>query len=283
MTTEAGLKRATRKPRSITHLFQRDGRKIFFHQVIPSFKHLNFNNTTKRIMPSFLYDIDIVMNSKLLIRAVLIDTQLICNEGSNKAAYLRRVRDRLSRSANTTAPFFLVLGHYPVWSVGTKGPNACMVNRVRPLLKRYNVNGYFCGDEHVMSHFSENTDMRTPIEYIISAASSSMFESTPNAQHVAPGYLKFHWRTNQSQKMNCENCSGAVVIVQASATNMTCRFVSTKNEELYSFVISPRFVIPFVENNSPSFFVCMVVLIFAEWFVVLTFVFYKLRRLEKLF
>jgi tartrate-resistant acid phosphatase type 5 len=230
-----------------------------------------------------LYDVDIVLNSKLLIKAVMIDTQLICNEGSNKAEYLNKVGAKIKASANTTAPYFLVLGHYPVWSVGTKGPNACMINRVRPLLKKYNVNGYFCGDEHVMSHYTESSDMRMPIEYVISAASSSMFDETRNMKSVAPGYLRFHWRSNQSQKMNCHNCSGAVAIFQVNETQMLFRFVTTKNEEVYSFSIYPRLGLPIPEDDRPALYNVLFIVVFAEWAVVMIFVFCKLRKLEGCF
>jgi hypothetical protein len=220
-----------------------------------------------------------MLRSKLLIKAVIIDTQLICNEGENKVAYLRRVKEKIRNESNSDAPYFLVLGHFPVWSVGIKGTNACMVNRVRPLLKRYNVSGYFAGDEHVMSHFTESDTASTPpIEYVISAASSSMFDTLRNMKLVPPGYLQFHWRANQSQKMNCENCTGAIAVVEANETQILVRFVTATNVDLHSFVILPRHSLFRLESKVTSFYAPLTVIFLVEWFVVVTFVVFKLRN-----
>ncbi len=46
------------------------------------------------------------------------------------------------------APYLLVNGHFPVYSVAEHGPTACLIERLRPLLHKYHATAYICGHDH---------------------------------------------------------------------------------------------------------------------------------------
>ncbi len=47
-----------------------------------------------------------------------------------------------------SAPYLLVGGHFPVYSVAEHGPTQCLVDRLRPLLHQYHATVYVCGHDH---------------------------------------------------------------------------------------------------------------------------------------
>lgn len=225
--------------KSNTLIDQSDGKVI--NQIRPSSSSIYKLLFFARILPNHLYDLDIELNSELLIKSLIIDTQLICDEGteSEREVYLNKVENKIRDLSNTNAYYFLVMGHYPVWSAGVKGPNQCLVNKLRPILHKYKVDGYFCGDEHGMQHFSHSFENQT-VQYLVSGATCFVDDEPKNMDKINKEDLKFFWQTNEQQFINCENCSGAFVVAKANKQKLDLQYVNTKGEEIHRFTIYPR-------------------------------------------
>jgi tartrate-resistant acid phosphatase type 5 len=54
--------------------------------------------------------------------------------------------------AASTAPWKIVVGHHPVYSGGVHGDTPYLVERVLPLLEKYQVQAYFNGHDHDLQH-----------------------------------------------------------------------------------------------------------------------------------
>jgi len=156
-----------------------------------------------------LYDLDIHLNSVLLIKVVVIDTQMICDEGTDqdKENYLKKVDAKINFASKSNAPYFIVAGHYPVWSVGDLGSNPCMIARIRPILHQNKVDAYFSGHDHTMEHITDTYFDQT-VEYLVAGTAAFVDDSTKSTNTVPVGSLKFTWKTGENQFDGCTNCSG---------------------------------------------------------------------------
>ncbi|RNA44717.1 tartrate-resistant acid phosphatase type 5 [Brachionus plicatilis] len=203
---------------------------------------IDYTYLSKRwILPSFLYDIEIFLNSELLIKAVVIDTQKICIVGTedDKQDYLENVIKKIEESSKTSAHYFMVMGHYHVWSIGKRGPNECMFEKLRPIFHKYDVDGYFCGHEHSMEHFTDTFFNKT-VEYVVSGTGAKVRDKIMNRDKVSSDKIKFFWETNEEHFDDCEKCSGALVLAQADRNKMTFKMIDTNRTEIYGFEIKSR-------------------------------------------
>ena len=63
--------------------------------------------------------------------------------------------------------WLLVVGHYPVISVGEHHDTPALGELVQPLLERYAVDAYFCGHTHTLQHLSQRG-----VHYVVSGGGS---------------------------------------------------------------------------------------------------------------
>ncbi|GIY78675.1 tartrate-resistant acid phosphatase type 5 [Caerostris darwini] len=130
------------------------------------------------------------------------------------------------------ANYLLVCGHYPVYSIATHGPTECLVNKLRPLLKKYNVSAYFSGHDHNLQHIQvEEGDEK--MDYFVTGSANYIDPSQKNSNKIPPGSLLFHWGDPFSL--------GAFSYVDINTSNMTVTFILSNGKVLYASSRGPRF------------------------------------------
>ncbi|KAI6181648.1 Tartrate-resistant acid phosphatase type 5 [Aphelenchoides besseyi] len=72
---------------------------------------------------------------------------------------------------NSRADYLFVIGHYPIHSMSAHGPVKCLVDRLDPLLRKYNVTAYFSGHDHALQ-FYRFDNSGNDIHYIVSGTGS---------------------------------------------------------------------------------------------------------------
>lgn len=206
-------------------------------------------------MPSYNYTIDVKLNNadnKTFVRFIMIDTVTMCgNNGYDwetrppvfaskedmlkSQAYFDGIEEELQKLETEYVPYVIVSGHFPVWSISEHGPTQCLVDKLRPLLHKYNVSAYFCGHDHNLQHLSD-TYLDQTVEYMVIGASNFVQNSTAHAKDVPANSLKYYWGAGDGI------INGGQALVRANPQNLTFTFVETNGKDLYQKVLYPRFV-----------------------------------------
>ena len=67
---------------------------------------------------------------------------------------------------------------FTVWSVAEHGPTQLLVDRLRPMLIKYNVTAYISGHDHDMQHLHEKNQS---VEYFVIGAGH---DTNPSVDHI---------------------------------------------------------------------------------------------------
>ncbi|CAI5990303.1 unnamed protein product [Closterium sp. NIES-64] len=90
---------------------------------------------------------------------------------------------------NSQATWKVVIGHHPVYSFGDHGNQQELVEAVKPLLERHNVQLYMNGHDHNLQHIRRDD---SPVNYVTSGGGSKAWREAPPAADAAPG-LQYFW------------------------------------------------------------------------------------------
>lgn len=139
------------------------------------------------------------------LEIIFIDTPILCPSETEEtapggihavteAAYTAAYQQLVTLLAQSTATWLFVAGHYTIYSMAEHGDNVFLIETLVPLFKKYGVQAYFNGHDHVLQaiewegvHYITSGNGAWPPEgyfpaEVSSAAEGNLFKS------LAPGF-----------------------------------------------------------------------------------------------
>lgn len=189
--------------------------------------------------PSYYYELNFhIPNTGKTLTIIMLDTIMLCGNsddfsdqkprGPLRAVDANRqlvwLQERLLKNK---ADFLLVAGHYPVWSVSEHGPTECLLQRLHPLLVKYNATSYLCGHDHNLQYIEESG-----VGYVVSGAGNFLDPDVRHWSRVPKGSVKFF--TGQASTL------GGFVHAEVTKNHMILTFYQAKGTSLYLTVLSSR-------------------------------------------
>jgi 3',5'-cyclic AMP phosphodiesterase CpdA len=96
-------------------------------------------------MPHYYYTFSKKIDAHSSVQFFALDTDVIIRQGEYDLEQIEWLERELQASAAT---WKVVYGHHPVFSYGKHGHEKRMIELVRPLLEKYEVDFYICGHDH---------------------------------------------------------------------------------------------------------------------------------------
>jgi len=144
----------------------------------------------------------------------------------------------------STADYLFVNGHYPVYSVSEHGPFKCLIDKLDPMLRKYNVNAYFSGHDHNLQHIRINqTDEEgapSSMDYFVCGASSRTDRSAKHKNDVPEGSLLYRYPTGWNPFSQIGFSNGGFIHGELRPESATIRFYTGKEEVKYESTLYPR-------------------------------------------
>jgi hypothetical protein len=117
--------------------------------------------------------------------------------------------------ANSKEQWKLVFGHHPVYSASpTHGNTKEMIQHVKPIFDKYNVQFYICGHDHDLQHLREKN---SKVDYIVTGAGGEPRRDSTNAMTVFSKSLP------------------SFSLISFKADSIQLCFVSSKGEVVYRY------------------------------------------------
>lgn len=127
-----------------------------------------------------------VINDSISARFIFLDTPPLVDEYHTKGGYpdvavqdtARQMRWLNDVLANSKEQWKIVFGHHPVYSASNKHGNTKeLIQKVKPLLEKYNAQFYFCGHDHDFQHLREKGKK---VDYVVTGTGGEPRPSSKN-------------------------------------------------------------------------------------------------------
>uniref|UniRef100_A0A0K0EFI5 Tartrate-resistant acid phosphatase type 5 n=1 Tax=Strongyloides stercoralis TaxID=6248 RepID=A0A0K0EFI5_STRER len=254
----------TRFEDTFEYVYDKDYLKMPFYMTFGNHDYLgnteaqiNYtNHSSKWTLPNYYYTINYKLKNNTTIKFVMIDTIQLCGntidvDGSSIISWLKSSHHDpsgppdvslankqwewiVNELENSRDNYLFVVGHYPVYSISEHGPTKCLIDKLDPLLRMYNVTAYFAGHDHNLQDLLvHDEESNTYMSYVVSGAGSRSDKSQKNRDKVPSDSLRFFYPQGFNPFGQLGLSNGGFISVEVMDSQAILNFYSGDETELH--------------------------------------------------
>ncbi len=155
---------------------------------------IDYSNISRRWrLEAHYYTFARKVNDSISVRFIFLDTPPFVEEYHRGTGYPDIAKQDTAKQlqwleevlTNSKEQWKLVFGHHPIYSASkTHGNTPEMIQKVKPLLEKYNAQFYFCGHDHDFQHLREKNGK---VEYMVTGTGGEPRPASSNELSIFSG------------------------------------------------------------------------------------------------